>query len=260
MSENWYDEGFAKTEEIARERQRQQDKQKVRRVWMKAGNFVEVLILDDKSFSFWEHDIRSEGKWGNHYTCLANMKGANGLPMECPACLASNKRYYITLIPVIDMTAWTDKQGKKHQYEKKVLALKEQPALLIKQKKEQWGGLKNRFVRITRKGEKDFSSGSDFELMLRDGKVIEPRKEWLDKMDTKPFNFPDLFRPGSYADMASAVGKAARGENDAFSSQVGSGGAGAADPFYGNEAPPHGDDAAPPAGGVVDIEHSEIPF
>lgn len=192
---SWFNENFETTEQDFNSQQEEYAKKSVRRVWIKPGTAIDVLFVDERAFAFDEHRYKVGDNWNNFVTCL-------GLRNGCPFCEGGHEPDRVTIFTVIDLSEWTDKRGVVHKNEKKILAVKTQAAKLLMDKKKSWGGLQNKLVKIRRTGDKDAASGSDFELMMRDGKVLQPNLTAF--KDLTPFDYMKLFAPMSKDDLIAA--------------------------------------------------------
>lgn len=194
---NWMLKGDQSAQALKQQVDIQEEKKKNRapkRLRVPQMSSVKVIFLDEEGATCTEHAV--EVKTGNnnfmyeHYTCLGAMNG-------CPLCMAGNKPYQVTYYTVIDLTSkWTDKQGVLHQNEKLIYALKTQPAYALVEKKKRWGGLTGKQIIISRKGEQDYASGSDFEPDMREGKFIQyDRSKMAGKEEYKPYDYETIFAP-----------------------------------------------------------------
>lgn len=196
---SWYNQGKSAVEQAAKVQEEQRKNRAPFRVRVMENSTVPVVYLDDDGFSFQEHTVQNGKRW-EQWTCL----GAG----NCPLCQSGNKPYFVTVFSVIEMTKWTDNRGQVHQNEKKIHALKAESALTLLNKKERWGGLKGKGVLLSRKGQKDPSSGSDFELMLNPKANNAPMVYKLDsnKPEHQPFNYAGIFEPKTPEFIKTALG------------------------------------------------------
>lgn len=183
---DWYSSGFDGAEQRHKEKEERISKGKIKRIWIKPFTSVEVIFLDDQAFSFDEHQVYLNGSWTNWFTCLGMRNG-------CPPCVSDNKPYRATVFTVIDLSKWSDRKGNVHQNEKKLLVVKEDTTLALKQKFERWGGLKGKQVIISRKDKDDYSSGSDFELAMSGGQILKPDMSKF--QDIQPYDYKEVFKP-----------------------------------------------------------------
>lgn len=181
---DWFKQGYDGVEEAVKAKEAARNR--VQRVWLKPHTSKNLVFLDDAAFSFYEHQVKINGRWDNFFTCIGK---ANG----CPLCLSGMNPYLNTVFTVIDRTEYQDKKGIKHADEKRLFAVKEETALTLKEKHKRWGGMKNKEIVATRKGDKDASCGSDFELVLENGQIKIPDLSHL--KDKNPYNYMELFKP-----------------------------------------------------------------
>lgn len=248
---DWFQTGEQAIDKSFADHQEDMARRSVRRVWMKPATAIEVVALDEEFFTFWEHQLQIGERWDNFYTCLRNKNA------PCPLCEAGFESKLTTVFTVIDCNRWEDKQGKVHQYEKKILPVKVNTAKMLKDKKSSWGGLKGKAIRIHRKGPKDAATGSDFELVMKDGKIVEVRMDALAKKlppntDLNPYDYRTLFYPKTYEDLRIQVARAR--QSDSVGRSVSTSGASSFDGPSDMGAPPP-TDGAPPS-----IETDQIPF
>lgn len=198
---NWFNKGFKGVEDHVKQNEEQRAGTRVRRLWIPQNSERNVIYLDDEGFSFDEHQYEHAGRYDNFLTCPGKAHG-------CPLCASQKRPYYVTVFSVIDLSEWTDKQGSLHKNEKKVHALKAESAQALKRKKERWpGGLKGKGVVISRKGAKDASSGSDFEMMLSDkGTPVVYKLDPVGDPDHKAFDYEQIFKPKTGAEMRAILG------------------------------------------------------
>jgi len=193
---SWHSTGKSVVEQAAKVQEEQRKNKAPYRFKLKPNSSSTVIYLDDEGFSFQEHSIQHGQKW-EQWTCSG--------PSTCPLCQSGNKPYHITVFSVIDTTRWTDQRGQLHQNEKKIHALKADSALALMNKKERWGGLKGKAVLISRKGDKDAGAGSDFELMLKDGRPVAYKIDNT-KPEHQPFNYAGIYEPKSPDFIKTALG------------------------------------------------------
>lgn len=91
------------------------------RVWMKAGEEGEVVVLDHSlEDTFWrkEHNLMgADGKYGNYEPCLSDFG------VTCPHCKTGNP-YTAIYLTVLDTRGFTTKKGERVEFSKKLLVLK----------------------------------------------------------------------------------------------------------------------------------------
>lgn len=192
---SWFTKGSNK-EELRRQAEASKNSRDVpRRIWLPENSKIEVLYLDDEGFGFQEHAVQMPGRKSPEFiTCV-------GLANGCLCCAAGLRNYFVTMYTVVDLTGWIDKDGKKHVNEKKIHALKAESALTLVDKAESWGGLRGQRVCIRRKSNRDANSGSDFEPVTKNGRVLRYK---LDATDPKyaPFDYRKYFAPRPQEEVA----------------------------------------------------------
>jgi hypothetical protein len=195
---SWFSKGKESVQQAAHVAEEQRKNRAPYRVRVLPQKTIPVIYLDDEGFSFQEHTVQNGKRW-EQFTCSG--------PATCPLCQSGDKPYFVTLFTVIEMTEWVDARGQTHKNEKKIHALKSEAALVLMNKKERWGGLKGKGVYLTRKGDKDPSSGSDFELMLHPQKNT-PMVYKIDssKPEHQAFEYASIFEPKSPEFIKTALG------------------------------------------------------
>lgn len=207
---NWYSEGFDGAEEAVKKAQARR-KPKMWRFFLRSGESKTISFLDDRAFSFMEHNYKHNGRWGNYATCIGRQNG-------CPFCLADNNPYRVTVFTVIDHSVFTDKQGKAVTDTKKILAAKEDQALILKRCKDQWGGLKGQRVVVTRgTGQRSPAWGESFALDVQNGQII--RTDWSKyprEFLTTPTNYVEMFAAMSREELAQIYNHSMFTNNQSF--------------------------------------------
>lgn len=142
------------------------------RFWMPAGAEKTIIFLTNgEDFKIqWEHNPPLNGGFKNWTTCLEMLK------VKCPICELANAghaksaRYKAVYCTVIDLSEYTDKGGKVHKNERKLLMAKQESAELLarkwlnrKEAKQNLRGAKFKVFRSTK--EKSASIGTDFEFI-----------------------------------------------------------------------------------------------
>jgi len=132
-----------------------------RRLWIKAGEYREIVMVDDDPLCVHEHNPKMNNRWDNWFTCL------QGIADSAPCCeiLGANTRYYVGYVTVVDCSLYVDKKGNKHQYELKLLPAKLKTLKKFKRKREDRGSLVGAVFKATREDAKSPSVGDEFEYM-----------------------------------------------------------------------------------------------
>ena len=237
----WYNENFSTAEEDLKKRKDQQLKNSARRFFLRADTATDIVFLDDRAFTFDEHKIWTGGQ-PLHFTCL-------GVKGGCPGCLDGYSKERVTMFTIIDTSRWEDKKKNVHENEKKILAIGPEAANAMREKKNSWGGLVGKAVKVRRVGTKSPSYGTEFEPLMRDGKMITVDIKTRYK-DHAPFDYAAIFTPQNREDLVVLMAKAKRDDNQSTPIALGE----TADSFGGPAI--GGSDA--PAGEVED--NSGVPF
>lgn len=185
MTENWYSTGFTQTEQAVAESERKKDEQKnaIRRFYLKAQQSKNIVFVDDVAFEIWEHNLKLNGQWGNYFTCIGEKNG-------CPLC-AAKRPYYVSFFTVLDLDGWVDKKG--HVQGKNALLLfpaKVDVSVSIKHQKELRPDktLVGCQFNVLRNSSKDYSTGSQFSFI----KAFD-RAYTLNKY--QPANYQEILKP-----------------------------------------------------------------
>jgi hypothetical protein len=147
---SWYEQNFEAVDKIP-------DLKKQNRFWLKAGEERKVIFLDKDPFTFWEHQVKLNNDYRNYFTCLQNMN------QPCPLCKAGIKRYFVGLFSVIELSEWTDKDGKLHKNPVKIMAIKQKALKVLKRHSDKNRVLNGLFT-VIRTDDKSGSSGDMFEF------------------------------------------------------------------------------------------------
>ena len=238
---SWYNENFSTAEEDLKKRKDQQLKNSARRFYLKADTATDIVFLDDRAFTFDEHKIWVSGQQPVFFTCI-------GVKNGCPGCLDGYNKERVTMFSIIDTSRWEDKKKQVHENEKKILAVGPEMANVLREKKNAWTGLVGRAVKVRRVGAKSPSYGTEFEPLMRDGKIITVDIKTRYK-DHAPFDYPAIFAPQNRDDLVILLAKAKRDDDKSAPVSLGEAGNEFAGAIPGNDAP---------AGDIED--NSGIPF
>lgn len=129
------------------------------RFFMKQGEEKKVIFLTNKPPVIKEHNIKLNGKWGNHFTCLAQMG------QTCPLCESGDRPSDVGLFVIIDRSEFTDKNGQKRADSIKLFPAKLQVLQTLKKfdlKYASSGGLVGKEFEVSRSGDKSPSTGGTF--------------------------------------------------------------------------------------------------
>lgn len=168
------------------------------RFWLKEGTEKPVIIVEDSFFGVWEHNPRIDGSWFNYFTCTEGLS-------DCPLCAADIYRYYIGALTVLDLSEWTDKQGKMHKNERKLLVAKaDSIKKLLRRKEREGGSLVGCMFNVYRSGEKSPNIGDDWELL--------ERVKLEDYGNPEAFDYLEEFKPKSIDELEAIAKKAGSSE------------------------------------------------
>lgn len=127
------------------------------RYFMKAGETRTVLVLTDDPPIIEEHNLKINGKFGNTFTCLKNLKQA------CPLCDAGDRPSTVGFYLVLDRTGYTSKKGEKVTDQLRVLPAKFKSLKAFKKFSQKYGGLR----------------GCEFEVERSDGEAASIGDSWI---------------------------------------------------------------------------------
>lgn len=238
----WVKTGTAALDALAKAEKDQADRKErgfmPLRMWIKKGEEVEVIILDEAFVSdepgvggalIREHNLKDgEGKWGNFESCCADFA-------NCPLCdKAGSEGFgastYVVMLTVLVLKPWTNKKtGEEHAYSRMLLPIKlgqkEKYLELQKHALREQGSMRGLYM-VLRRGTGDQSISTGEPVMLdsgkmydligedeliadyghdpvknREGKVIKPANG-----DLEPFDYNQLFPRPDADDLARRFG------------------------------------------------------
>jgi hypothetical protein len=205
------------------------------RVWMPEDTTRRFLFLDDEPTCFWEHQFQANGTWKNWEPC----KTRNKMENVCAICDRFPDRYasYLGYHTVMSLTPWTDDKGRTWCFGRQMygakLGGKDKPGVLkkLKRLKAKHGHMRGLIIDAYRSGAKTESVGDELDVVevidpaavvawvksqlpahiekINEGR--EPGKEMtLEKFlkinPIEPFNFEEIIKPRSNADLLSMLG------------------------------------------------------
>lgn len=124
------------------------------RFFMKEGETKRLIFLTDDPPIIDEHQLKLDGKWGNHYTCLKN------LGETCPLCEAGDRPSTVGFYAIIDRTEFTKKDNTKGRDVVRVLAAKFSSLKLFKKYSQKYKGLVGIEFEVDRTGDKSPNIGN----------------------------------------------------------------------------------------------------
>lgn len=181
-------------------------KNEANKFWLKYGESRNVIFLEDEPVIFYEHRFIYNDDWRNAVTkvCLRKLG-------KCPGCESGNKAQIRAAFSVSDLTSWTDKEGKTHKSQKRLLILGATQAEKLNQLYEGNGHKLRGFqVKIGRgTDKKENKTGTSFLPCTKEGKVVWYNlDEWLKKgADVKPFDYSKVIKMGTYEEFAEYLKK-----------------------------------------------------
>lgn len=215
----WYKqgkEGEEQAEEEDKNRPTGDGDPKRYRFWLAPGKNTKVTFLDGEGFFFREHQYYKNGSWLNWETCISDI----GEDEECPPCEEGNKYSYVAAFTVIDHTKFKTRRGAEVTARKRLIVFKSTARnKVLKQKERREGNLKGCMFELSRFTDKECSTGEDFEFLERidveelktlapEGANAEETKKKAEDF-VKPFDYAEIFKPKSAAELRVALGVAA---------------------------------------------------
>ena len=239
---SWFKTGFAATEEAWDFNADGGSGGGPRRHWQPAGTTNRLLFLDDDPTCLWEHNAKINGSWKWWEPC----KIRNKMEATCATCERYDDRwpYFTGLFTVMNLTPWTSKKGHIFNLQREIfspkLGGKDKPGVLkkVEKLKAKHGRLRGLVFDVERSGAKTESCGDDFELVekidpgdiaaFRDKMVAEhltlineklaadkrmtPEK-FLQRNPWEPFNFEEIIKPRTNAELRAILGVAGPDES-----------------------------------------------
>ena len=202
--------GKAGWDERERDKKRQKQKQNQAFRWrIESGGKRKGTILDKEvTFFAYEHTVKISAKRWETFICRRSAPDSDDY---CPGCEEDLPRSYTVYLTIVDHTPERDKKGRKHQFQKKLLAAKGDAIDVIKTKLEKMGSLRLTKWEIQR-GSADNSPnvGTIWELI----KTYEKqdfldllKKKGVEKPSTKPLDYEKILPIKSAEDILDLLGK-----------------------------------------------------
>lgn len=205
------------------------------RFWIKDGSEARITFIDGglvnglvDAVSFYQHGIPRVGRKGyDDYVCTQETEA-------CPICEGGGVPSLVFAFTILDHREYEDKNGKKHQYEKRLYVCKRDTMKLLQKKAEKMtenGQSKNGLVGVTfdvtRIGEKSPQVGNSYDFVactpieeIADGcgLKLDDVSPYDYSTDIKYFSAAELRKMGfgvSSSSVGSADTKALAGESKA---------------------------------------------
>lgn len=137
------------------------------RFWLKEGDermitFLDGDLTDDgllDTVSFNQHQVKMNGKFRNYFVCTAESE-------PCPLCeMPDTFPTLVSCFTVLDHSEYTDRNGKKHQHERKLFVAKRDTMKRLQKLATKRGGLRGWTVSVSRIGDKSPEVGTDFDFI-----------------------------------------------------------------------------------------------
>jgi len=141
----------------------------VPRFRLKEGESAKIIFVDSNPFGIQEHSLKLDGRWGNFFTCLKETYGA------CPICSTYSRPTYTVYFTIIDLRAYTNREGKVIKWTKSLFPAKGTSVLKKLQKliEKHGGSIAGLAFQVERLSIDDPNCGTEFEYL---GKVNIAKK------------------------------------------------------------------------------------
>lgn len=124
---------------------------------LKVGESAQLILLGEPAF-FWFHQWEtSPGKYNGAEVCIKD-KGSE----PCPLCESLDKgSQYVMALTCIDKRSYTDRQGKEHEFSRKVLMIKQSMIPKYERILKKHGTFDGLLVSVSRDGGKTSPAAGD---------------------------------------------------------------------------------------------------
>jgi hypothetical protein len=196
MAVSWLKKGkeaHAQVEAADQETAKKQAAGSVRRFWIPKDKETQITFLDGnldedgllETVTFWEHNLRLNGKWGNHYACTQDQE-------VCPICVGGDTPSLVAAFSIIDHTEWTDKNNKVHKNERRMFVCKRETFKRLQKIATKRDGLAGCTFDVSRTGDKSPSVGSDFDFVEKRTLPQIAKAYTLVEDSGTPFNYEEV--------------------------------------------------------------------
>jgi hypothetical protein len=147
-------------------------------------NQARIVFLNTTGFFIFEHNLKLDNRWGNHFTCTKDFQ-------PCPICQHSgDKPVFVCYYWVIDTRKFTRKDGTESVHRRVLYPAKGAATQIIEDlKKENGGSLRGLVVDVKRMSDKDPNCGRDFKVIGR----LDPVKKFGVEKVLSEKAFDELF-------------------------------------------------------------------
>jgi len=211
------DEGRDRVDdELARQKEKREAAQKKAgqplRFFVPVGETKEYVILDDKpDFFMYEHNMKdpNTGKWGFNTPCIKEWD-------NCPVCEEIGDSTYIMFLSVLDLTPFTDRKDVRHEFSRKLMAVKPSQQKKFIRAHAREGTLRGAIFEASRDGQKDAAIGNDIEFVefMDEAELAEDYvREWEDREGKshtencgEPIEYEELFEEPTMEELCALMG------------------------------------------------------
>lgn len=207
---SWYQENPTKEEFL--NKQKETYNRRIMRFFLKAGDTKKVIFMDDEPFAITEHNPTINGEFWHYFTCR---KGVDAKDPVCPLCMIGDKaqRMYTAFLTVLDASGWKNKDGDVVKYSRMLfpMTMKSFEKFNFYKNKYKDKGMVGACFELGRTGKSDPKLGDNWDY---EGHVdpYKDEKYWYEskmgkggKKAPEPFNYMDLLKPVSKAEMKMLV-------------------------------------------------------
>lgn len=150
--------------------------------------FLDGVLGDEgllDTVTYWEHQVRLNGKWGNFFPCTQEFE-------PCPLCEKGETSALVALFTIIDHRKWEDKNGKAHQHEKRLFACKRDTFKRLQHLATKREGLAGITFDVQRIGDKSAAVGTDFDFVEKNPLAKVKSKYSLE--DVKAIDYSEVVK------------------------------------------------------------------
>lgn len=177
-----------------------------RRFYIKSKDTSEhvVLFLDDDPPFVHEHEVWDVEKFPIRMRC--GRKTQRG----CPLCEAGDEPYFAGLFTILDRTEWTDRNGKAHKDEKKLLIVKTKDLIHFRKMADKRAGLLGTEWDVSRTSKQDSRIGNIWEFRRK----VDLSTAGTKGIDIVAFDYDEVMPEKSYEDLAAVAKKIKKGDSE----------------------------------------------
>lgn len=205
-------EALQREEAAAEQREKERS---VKRFWVEKGAETKVTFLDGDvedgvldPATYNEHRLKLNGHWRNFFVCLGKA--------HCPICEQGDYYSQVFLFTVLDHTKYTDRNGKRHQHERRLFVAKRDTYKRLQKIALKHGGLTGVTVDISRH-DTGRSPEVGNELDYSSSRKLTPAfaaKLKIDESELEPYDYEEVIVYRTEEDLRELGFGLADGEDD----------------------------------------------